>query len=87
MLKCKFKIDQGLVIPADHFLRKLRQIIERKRFTRKLIKLYKDDGVVRRPPFDTALVFKADLIAYLYNLIERQVETYINENLPGYYNL
>jgi IS5 family transposase len=72
-----------LVIPADHFLRKLRQIIEWKRFTRKLIKLYKGEGVVGRPPFDPALVLKAELIAYLYNLSERQVEVYINENLPA----
>lgn len=71
------------VIPADHFLRKLRQIIEWERFTRKLIKLYKGEGVVGRPPFDPALVLKAELIAYLYNLSERQVEVYINENLPA----
>ncbi len=71
------------VIPADHFLRKLRQIIEWKRFTRKLIKLYKGAGVVGRPPFDPALVLKVELIAYLYHLSERQVEVYINENLPA----
>ena len=37
------------VIPGDHFLRKLRQIIDWNRFTRKLIKLYKGEGVVGRP--------------------------------------
>ena len=71
------------VVPADHFLRKLRHIIEWQRFTNKLIKLYKGEGVVGRPPFDPALVLKAELIAYLYNLSERQVEVYINENLPA----
>jgi transposase, IS5 family len=71
------------VVPQDHFLRKLRQIIEWNRFTRKLIKLYKGEGVVGRPPFDPALVLKVELIAYLYNLSERQVEVYINENLPA----
>lgn len=71
------------VVPADHFLRKLSQIIEWKRFTRKLIKLYKGEGVVGRPPFDPALVLKVELIAYLYNLSERQVEVHINENLPA----
>jgi len=71
------------VVPADHFLRKLSQIIAWKRFTRKLIKLYKGEGVVGRPPFDPALVLKAELIAYLYNLSERQVEVHINENLPA----
>ena len=78
-----FLYDQ--VIPGDHFLRKLREIIDWKRFTKKLIRLYKGEGVVGRPPFDPALVLKAELIAYLYNLSERHVETYINENLPAKY--
>ena len=72
------------VIPAEHFLRKLRQIIDWDRFTRKLIKLYKGEGVVGRPPFDPALVLKVELVAYLYSLSERQVEVYVNENcLPN----
>jgi IS5 family transposase len=41
--------------------------------------------VVGRPPFDPALVLKMELIAYLYNLTERQVEVYVNENLPAKY--
>lgn len=52
---------------------------------RKLIKLYKGEGVVGRPPFDPAQVLRIELIAYLYNLSERQVEVYINENLPAKY--
>lgn len=71
------------VVPQDHFLRKLSQTIEWSRFTSKLIKLYKGEGVVGRPPFDPALVLKIELIAFLYNLSERQVEVYINENLPA----
>jgi len=50
---------------------------------RKLIKLYKGEGVVGRPPFDPAQVLRVELIAYLYNLSERQVEVYIKENLPA----
>ncbi|MBE3142931.1 MAG: hypothetical protein IMZ61_03290 [Planctomycetes bacterium] len=46
------------IVPQEHFLRKLRQVIEWGRFTRKLIKLYKGEGVVGRPPFDPALVLK-----------------------------
>jgi IS5 family transposase len=38
---------------------------------------------VGRPPFDPALVLKMELIGYLYKLSERQVEVYINENLPA----
>jgi len=73
------------VVPQGHFLRQLKQIIEWDRFTQKLIKLYKGGGVVGRPPFDPALVLKVELIAYLYNLTERQAEVYINENLPAKY--
>jgi IS5 family transposase len=39
--------------------------------------------VVGRPPFDPALMLKVEMIAYLYKLSERQVEMYINENLPA----
>jgi IS5 family transposase len=71
------------IVPQGHFLRILKQIIDWKRFTRKLIKLYKGEGVVGRPPFDPAQVLRVELIAYLYELSERQVEVYINENLPA----
>jgi IS5 family transposase len=39
--------------------------------------------VVGRPPFDPAQVLRVELIAYLYDLSERQVEVHINENLPA----
>jgi len=73
------------VVPQGHFLRQLNQIIDWDRFTRRLLKLYKGGGVVGRPPFDPALVLKMELVAYLYNLSERQVEVYIDENLPAKY--
>lgn len=73
------------VVPAEHFLRQLKRIIEWERFTQKLIRIYKGGGVVGRPPFDPALVLKMELIAYLYNLTERQAEIYVNENLPAKY--
>jgi hypothetical protein len=77
----EFLYDQ--VVPQDHFLRKLREVIDWDLFSRKLIRLYKGEGLVGRPPFDPALVLKVELIAYLYILSERQVEVYINENLPA----
>ena len=73
------------VVPQDHFLRKLGELIEWDRFTQKLIRLYKGAGKVGRPPFDPAMLLKVELVAYLYNLSERQVEVYINENLPAKY--
>jgi hypothetical protein len=79
----EFVDDQ--IIPTDHFLCKLRALLDWERFTRKLICLYKGEGVVGRPPFDPALVLMMELIAYLYNLTERHVEVYIVENLPAKY--
>jgi IS5 family transposase len=48
-----------------------------------LIKLYKGGGMYGRPPFDPAIILKMEIIAYLYKLSERQVEVYINENIPA----
>jgi len=73
------------IVPEDHFLRKLKQQIPWERFTRRLIKLYKGGGIYGRPPFDPALVLKVTLIAYLYNLSERQAEVYVNDNLSAKY--
>jgi hypothetical protein len=73
------------VVAKDHFLRKLRDVVDWGYFTKKLIKLYKGQGVVGRPPFDPALVLKVEVIAYLYKLSERQVEVFVNENLPAKY--
>jgi transposase, IS5 family len=73
------------IVPEDHFLRRLKQQIPWERFTRRLIKLYKGGGIYGRPPFDPALVLKVSLIAFLYNISERQVEAYVNDNLSAKY--
>lgn len=73
------------IVPEDHFLRKLKQQIPWERFTRRLIKLYKGGGMYGRPPFDPVLVLKVSLIAFLYNLSERQAEVYVNDNLSAKY--
>jgi len=43
-------------------------------------------GMVRWTPFDPAKILKMELIAYLYNLAERQIDVYNNENMPAKYN-
>lgn len=73
------------VIGENHFLRQLRQIIPWEHYTKKLIRLYKGGGVFGRPPYDPALLLRMELLAYLYDLSERQVETFVNENLPAKY--
>jgi IS5 family transposase len=74
-----------MVVPQDHFFRKLRELIDWSRFTKKLIKLYKGEGVVGRPPFDPGMLLKIELVAYLYDLSERQVEEYLNDTLSAKY--
>jgi IS5 family transposase len=73
------------VVGKDHFLRKLREILDWGYFTKKYIKMYKGQGVVGRPPYDPGMVLKVEVIAYLYKLSERQVEEYVNENIPAKY--
>ena len=73
------------VVPEDHFLRKLKALIDWEHFSQKLIDLYKGEGVVGRPPFDPAQLLRIMLIAYLYDLSERDVEVFVNENLPAKY--
>jgi hypothetical protein len=73
------------VVSENHFLRKMREIIPWECFTKKLLQLYKGQGVIDRSPFDPALVLKVEVIDFLYNLSEWQVEVYINENLPEKY--
>jgi hypothetical protein len=81
------------VIPRDHFLMRLDEVIPWPRFTYKLVKYYRRSprgaktqrgGGAKegRPPYDPALLLKMLLTAYLYNLSERQVEEVANFNLP-----
>ncbi len=55
------------------------------RFTRMLLEYYPGDGRQGRPPYDPALILRMLLIAYLYNLSERQTEQMVNENIPMKY--
>jgi len=73
------------IVPQAHFLRKLKEIIPWERFTKRLIRLYKGGGRYGRPPFEPALLLKMEIVAYLYNLSERQVEAYVNDNLSAKY--
>jgi IS5 family transposase len=75
------------MIPQGHFLRKLNEAIDWKRFSQKLINLYKGNGQYGRPPFEPALVLKMLLLAYTYQLSERQTETYVNDSMSAKYFL
>lgn len=75
------------VVPKDHFLRKLNEMLDWRKYTQKMMRWYKGGGQYGRPPFDPAVLLKMLLVAYLYNLSERQTEQYINDSLSAKYFL
>jgi len=75
------------VLPNGHFLVKLREVVPWERFSDKLIKCYKGRGRLGRPPYDPVVVLKMLLLAFLYNVSERQVEDHCNFYLPAKYFL
>ena len=70
------------IIPRDHFLVKLEEMVDWPRYTHKLLKYYKGKGEVGQAPYDPAMILKILLISYLYNISERQTEVVVNEYLP-----
>jgi len=75
------------VVPKDHFLVRLNEIIPWQRFTYKLVKYYKGKAKEGRPPYDPAVLLKMLLVSYLYNISERQTEETANLNLAVKYFL
>jgi len=73
------------VVPENHFLRLLNQLMDWDRFTDRIIELYRGGGEYGRPPFNPTQILKMCLLAYFYNLSDRQVEVHVNENLPAKY--
>jgi len=75
------------VIPKDHFFRKLNEMLDWRKYTQKMMRWYKGRAEYGRPPFDPVVLLKMLLVAYLYNLSERQVEAYINDSMSAKYFL
>jgi len=75
------------IVPRDHFLRHLRELVPWQRYTYRLLKFYRGKGEVGRPPIDPAVVLKMLLVSYLYGLSERAVEEFCNLNLAAKYFL
>jgi IS5 family transposase len=75
------------VVPKDHFLVKLNEVVPWQRFTYKLVKYYRGKAKEGRPPYDPALLLKMLLVSYLYDISERQTEDVANLNLAVKYFL
>jgi IS5 family transposase len=71
------------VVPERHFLRELERVMDWSVFTERLVELYRGRGEIGRPPYDPAVVLKMLVLAYLYDLSERQTEAYVNDSLSG----
>ena len=73
-------------VAAHHFLKRLNQIINWDRFTKKLLKYYKGKGEMGQAPYNPTIILKMLLLSYLYNISERQVEVLANDSLSvGYF--
>lgn len=71
------------VVPGSHFLRQLEGLINWQVFSERLIGLYLGRAEEGRPPYDPVVMLKMLLLAYLYNLSERQTEAYVNDSLSA----
>lgn len=69
------------VVPRDHFLVKLKQVIDWDSFTDILLPAYKGLAEEGRPPYPPVVILKMLVITYLYRFSERQVEEATNLNL------
>lgn len=70
------------IVPRDHFLVKLNQVIDWEALVPILLPVYEGLAQVGRPPYSPIVILKMLLITYLYNLSERQTEEVVNFQLP-----
>lgn len=71
------------VVPADHFLVRLRDLIDWEKVTGRFVALYAGQAQRGRPPYHPVLVVKCLLLAYMYDLSERGVEEFCRYNVLG----
>ena len=74
-----FLYDQK--VSRNHFLRKLNEVIDWSRFTKRLLHYYRGKGEVGQAPYNPAIILKMLLLAYLWNVSERMVEELANDSL------
>ena len=69
------------VVPRNHFLVKLKQVIDWDSFTDVLLPAYQGLAERGRPPYAPVVILKMLILAHLYGFSERQVEEATNFNL------
>jgi IS5 family transposase len=68
-------------VSRDHFLRKLNEVVDRSRFTKRLLHYYRGKGELGQAPYNPAIILKMLLLCYLWNISERMVEELANDSL------
>ncbi len=71
------------IVPRDHFLVKLNQVIDWESLVAPLLPAYQGLAAQGAPPYCPVVLLKMLVIAYLYNLSERQTEEVVNFQLPA----
>jgi len=74
-----FLYDQK--VARSHFLRKLNEVFDWDRFTRKLLGYYRGKGEIGQAPYNPTIILKMLLLSYLWNVSERMVEELANDSL------
>ena len=70
-------------VPADHFMRALKELFDWEALGQRLLFLYAGQGLIGRPPYDPTIMFKMLFLSYLYGISERETERFVNENIPA----
>jgi IS5 family transposase len=70
------------IVPRDHFLVKLNQLIDWDALVPALLPAYEGLAEEGRPPYSPVVILKMLLITFLYHLSERQTEEVVNFQLP-----
>ena len=74
-----FLYDQK--VSRNHFLRKLNEVVDWDRFTRKLLGYYRGKGEIGQAPYNPTIILKMLLLSYLWNVSERMIEVLANDSL------
>ena len=74
-----FLYDQK--VSRSHFLRKLNEVVDWGRFTRKVLGYYRGKGEIGQAPYNPTIILKMLLLSYLWNVSERMIEVLANDSL------
>jgi IS5 family transposase len=74
-----FLYDQK--VSKSHFLRKLNEVVDWSRFSKRLLHYYRGKGEVGQAPYNPAMILKMLLLSYLWSVSERMVEELANDSL------